>query len=177
MAYRNGTYIAFHADGTNQPGKSDIGYYNLMKAWTAKSDDNFAMINSHEKTAAVRDTSKKATLARRIRERLRNSRNMVLIIGKTTKNDTDWVPYEIAQAIDSNMIPIIAAYTDYDNILNPAKLRTLWPAALAQRIDSQTAHVIHIPFKKELLKDATSKFDRNNYPSGGALGYYSSEDQ
>ncbi len=49
MAYRNGTYVAFHAAGTNQPGKSDIDYYNLLKAWTAKTDDDFTMINSHEK--------------------------------------------------------------------------------------------------------------------------------
>ena len=28
-------------------------------------------------------------------ERLRNSRNMVLIVGETTRFDTDWVPFEI----------------------------------------------------------------------------------
>ena len=117
MAYRNGTYIAFHADGTNQPGKSDIDYYNLMKAWTARTDDDFTMINSHEKTSAVRDTSKRTTLRARLLERLRNSKNMVLIVGVTTKNDTDWVPLEIAQAIDTYQIPIIAAYTDYASIL------------------------------------------------------------
>ncbi|MBP6421946.1 MAG: TIR domain-containing protein [Propionivibrio sp.] len=120
MAYRNGTYIAFHADGTNQPGKSDIDCYNLMKAWTARTDDDFTMINSHEKTSAVRDTSKRSTLGARLLERLRNSKNMVLIIGVTTKNDTDWVPFEITQAIDTYRIPIIAAYTDYTSILDPA---------------------------------------------------------
>ena len=62
MAYRNGTYVAFHAAGTNQPGKSDIDYYNLMKAWEAKTADEFTMINSHDKAAAVRDTSLHATL-------------------------------------------------------------------------------------------------------------------
>lgn len=31
MTYRNGTYIAFHAKGTNIPGgNSDIDYYNLI---------------------------------------------------------------------------------------------------------------------------------------------------
>jgi len=69
MAYRNGTYVAFHANGTNQPGKSDIDYYNLMKAWTAKSDDDFTMINSHEKAYAVRDSSRKETLKASLHER------------------------------------------------------------------------------------------------------------
>lgn len=175
MAYRNGTYVAFHADGTNQPGKSDIDYYNLMKAWSAKSDDDFTMINSHEKTAAVRDSSLKSTLRARLLERLRNSKNMVLVIGKTTKNDTDWVPFEISQAIDSYKIPLIAAYTDYDSICEPAQLGHLWPSALAQRIDNRTAHVIHIPFKKAPLMDAISQFDHNNYPNNGGLGYYGPE--
>ena len=130
MAYRNGTYIAFHADGTNKPGQSDIDYYNLMKAWTAKSDDSFTMINSHDKASAVRDGSKKATLRASLQQRLRNSRNMVLIIGDTTKNDTDWIPFEIEQAVDVYGIPIIAAYTGYDYIMNPSGLGSLWPRAL-----------------------------------------------
>jgi glucan phosphoethanolaminetransferase (alkaline phosphatase superfamily) len=90
MAYRNGTYVAFHADGTNLPGESDIDYYNLMKAWTAKTDDGFTMINSHEKSFAVRDSSLRTTLRNSLLERLRNSKNMVLVIGETTRLDTDW---------------------------------------------------------------------------------------
>ena len=175
MAYRNGTYIAFHAQGTNRPGQSDIDYYNLMKAWSAKTDDDFTMINSHEKASAVRDTSKKNTLRASLLLRLRNSKNMVLIIGKTTKMDTDWVPFEISKAIDNYEIPIIAAYTDYEYILAPSKLRFLWPKALEQRIDNQTAHVIHIPFKKAPISAAIDQFNYNNYPKGKGLGYYSRE--
>ena len=175
MAYRNGTYVAFHADGTNQPGKSDIDYYNLLKAWSARPDDHFTMINSHEKTAAVRDTSKKLTLRARLLERLRNSKNMVLVIGETTKNDTDWVPFEIEQAVDRYKIPIIAAYTDYDVILDPAKLSSLWPKALADRINNKTAAVIHIPFKKSPLRDAIGQFSYKKLPKGGSLGYYGRE--
>lgn len=62
MPYRNGTYVAFHAEGTDVPTDSDMKYYNLLKAWTAKQDDDFSMINSHEKTASVRDSSTRETL-------------------------------------------------------------------------------------------------------------------
>ena len=173
MAYRNGTYIAFHADGTNKPGQSDIDYYNLMKAWSAKTDDDFTMIDSHEKASAVRDTSKKSTLRASLLQRLRNSKNMVLIVGETTKLDNDWVPFEVSKAIDDYEIPIIAAYTDYSSILAPSKLRFLWPKALERRIDNQTAHVIHIPFKKAPILDAINQFTLNKYPKDGGLGYYS----
>jgi len=171
MAYRNGTYVAFHAQGTNLPGKSDMDYYNLMKAWSAKTDDDFTMINSHDKASSVRDSSKKATLRASLQERLRNSKNMVLIIGETTRLDTDWVPFEIEQAIDGYKIPIIAAYTDYQTVMAPAELRKLWPRALADRIDSGRARVIHVPFKKDPIKTAIGQFDVSN-PPNGPLTYY-----
>ena len=172
MAYRNGTYIAFHAQGTNQPGKSDIDYYNLMKAWSAKSDDDFTMINSHEKASAVRDTSKKATLMASLLLRLRNSKNMVLIIGDTTRFDTDWVPFEIEKAVDHYGLPIIATYPDYESIMAPAKLRPLWPTALKDRIDNKAARVIHIPFKKLPIANAIDQFTLANPPKS-PLAYYS----
>lgn len=176
MAYRNGTYVAFHANGTNIPSKSDIDYYNLMKAWTAKTDDDFTMNNSHDKTAAVFDSSKKATLKASLLERLRNSKNMVLIIGETTKLDDDWVPFEIEKAVDAYAIPIIATYTGLSKpIRNPSALKQYWPSALATRINDGTAHVIHIPFKKAVLLDAVSQFSHSKLPNGGGMGVYADD--
>jgi MTH538 TIR-like domain (DUF1863) len=174
MAYRNGTYIAFHAQGTNLPGKSDMDYYNLMRAWSAHPDDDFTIVNSHDKSSAVRDSSKRTTLRASLLERLRNSRNMVLIIGETTKLDTDWVPFEIEQAVDSYEIPIIAAYTDYSPVLEPPKFRPLWPKALADRIDNKTARVIHVPFKKAPIMDAIGQFSQAKLPNS-PLSYYALE--
>ena len=164
MAYRNGTYIAFHAGGTTDQTASDIRYYRLLKAWHENDDVEFRFINSHEKASAVRDTSKKETLRRSLRERLNSSRNMILIIGETPKSDTDWVPFEIAYAINSCKIPIIATYTDYYKITAPALLAHLWPPALANRIRNGTARVIHIPFKQKVIDAAIRQFDLNNQP-------------
>jgi hypothetical protein len=173
MAYRNGTYVAFHANGTNRPGKSDMDYYNLMRAWSAKPDDDFTLVNSHEKASAVRDTSIATTLRRSLHERLKNSKNMVLIIGETTKLDTDWVPFEIEQAVDRYQIPIIATYVVFDKpIRNPNALSQYWPSALSTRINNGTANVIHIPFKKAALLNAIGQFSHNSLPVGGGLGFY-----
>lgn len=171
MAYRNGTYIAFHAQGTNVPIDTDMKYYYLMKAWAAKTDDDFTFVNSHDKTSAVRDTSLKATLRTRLLERLRNSKHLLLLIGDTTYLDTDWVPFEVSKAIDSYKLPVIAVYPGYDYILAPGELRYKWPAALAERIDNGTARVIHIPFKKEPIADAIGQFNLNKLPSTGVSFY------
>lgn len=174
MAYRNGTYVAFHADGTNRPGKSDIDYYNLLRAWSAKPDDDFTLINSHEKASAVRDSSKRETLKKSLLERLRNSKNMVLIIGETTRLDTDWIPFEIEKAVDYYKMPIIAVYTQYTKILKPSELADLWPIALKRRIEKKIVRTIHIPFKKLPIMNAINQFNINNLPKT-ALSHYSKE--
>jgi hypothetical protein len=175
MAYRSGTYVAFHAAGSSDPTASDMKYYNLLRAWTELKDTDFSFVNSHEKAAAVRDSSSRQRLRDVLAERLRNSKNMVLVLGNTTRFDADWVPFEISYAIDSCKIPIIAAYPGYEYILNPPGLAGTWPAALASRIQLGTAHVIHVPFKRSVLTAAIRQFSYNNYPNGNGLGWYSRE--
>ena len=99
---------------------------------------------------------------------------MVLIIGDTTKFDDDWIPFEIQYAVDSCKIPIIAAYPDYEWILEPGDLRSLWPESLETRIDNKSARVIHMPFKKEPLRAAITRFSHNDLPKGG-LSYWKAE--
>lgn len=90
MAYRNGTYVAFHAGGTTDPSASDIKYYNSLRMWAANSSITFNFVDGHEKTGAVRDTSRAATLRRALVTRLRNSKQFLLIVTSRTKLDTDW---------------------------------------------------------------------------------------
>jgi len=175
MAYRSGTYVAFHAAGTTDPTASDIKYYNLMRAWTELEDTEFSFVNSHEKAAAVRDGSSRQRLRSVLSERLRNSKNMVLVLGETTRFDSDWVPFEISYAVDTCAIPIIAAYPGYEYILDPAALARTWPQALTERILSSAAHVIHVPFRRAVVSAAIKQFSHNNYPNGSGLGRYSTE--
>jgi hypothetical protein len=171
VGYRNGTYIAFHAAGLTDPTASDIKYYRMLKAWHEHDDIEFKFINSHDKVGAVRDSSSKATLRRSLIERLNTSKNMVLIVGPTTRFDTDWVPFEIGYAVDVCKIPIIATYTGYDWITQPAQLRALWPQAFASRIDSSKVRAIHIPFKQRAIDDAIRQFNHDNLPTT-PLSYY-----
>ena len=175
MAYRNGTYIAFHAEGSTDPTASDIKYYRMMLAWRAKDGSAFPFFNSHEKVSAVRDTSQAETIKRSLRLRMDNSKNMVLIIGARTRFDTDFVPYEIGYAVDRCGIPIIATYPGQGVIRSPNNLRNLWPSALQSRIDNGKAKVIHIPFNRKAIEDAVEQFDRNKAPAGGGLGYYNDD--
>ena len=171
-AYRTGTYVAFHANGMKEPTESDIKYYNLLKAWHVRTDNDFTLTDSHEKTGIIQGFSGKETIAKHLRARLLRSKNMILILGETTKEDTDWVPMEIKYAIDDCAIPIIAAYPGYNYIMDPGALSHFWPESLAVRIRDGRAHVIHVPFRKEPLIDAVSQFNHSNYPRGQGIGCY-----
>jgi len=171
MADRTGTYVAFHAAGTTDPTESDMKYYRLLQAWDVRSDRDFEFTDSHEKTAAVRDSSKRETLERRLKERLNRSKNMILIVTEETKKDTDWVPFEIRYAVDDCGIPIIAAYPGYGCIVNPAALSVLWPKALAARINNGDARVLHVPFLEKPLATAVEQFTHSNLPKAGRSYY------
>ncbi len=172
MAYRNGTYVAFHARATSDPTASDMKYYNLLRAWHVRDDNDFKFVNSHEK-AGVTDSASKERLRNVLRDRLNNSKNMILILGTTTRFDTDWVPFEIEHAIDKCGLPIIAVYPDCQYIMAPWELSAYWPPELAARIQSGTVRAIHIPFRREPLVDAIG-FDLDNLPQF-PLTYYSRE--
>lgn len=176
MAYRNGTYVTFHAGGTTDPTESDMKYYRLMEAWREHDEIEFTFVNSHDKTAAVRDTSLRQTLMTRLKERLNNSKNMILILSDKTKLDTDWVPFEIGYAIDECKIPVIAAYVGATQPISDPKLfAQQWPDAFRKRVETGLASVIHVPFLKAPIKSAISQFNYDNLPRGGSLGIYSSE--
>jgi len=173
MANRTGTYVAFDGLGQTDPTKSDFRYYSTIQAWDAHKHIDFRFVNSHEKTDAVRDTSKRATLEARIQERLRASKNMLVVLSPQTRKTGSMLTYEIEQAIDVYKMPLIVTYVDHQVILYPRLLSGYWPNALSSRIANGTGSMIHIPFAKDPIMDALPRFTVNGErPRGGVLGFY-----
>lgn len=176
MAYRNGTYIAFDGLGEVDPTKSDFKYYATMQMWNSHNNIDFNITNSHEKASSVRDSSKLSTLKASIQQRLRNSKNIVIILSNQTRKSGSLLSYEIEQAVDNYNLPLIIAYTDCEYINDPNALSSRWPLSLSKRIKNKEAKAIHISFKKDPILDAIGQFVvEQKYPNGGALGYYSND--
>ena len=125
MAYRNGTYIAFDGNDTTDPTRSDMKYYGLLQAWNKDRNNTLSFSDSHKKTYQVRDSSTIKTLQNRLLERMRSSKNMLIIISKDTSWDRGMLNFEIEKAVDYYEIPLIVAYVGYEYILAPAKLSRL----------------------------------------------------
>jgi len=172
MANRTGTYIAFDGLGKTNPTESDFKYYATMQAWSVGKNIDFTFVNSHDKTAAVRDASLRSTLESRIRERLAASKNCIIVLSDDTRKTGSMLSYEIEKAIDLYEIPLICVYVGYDKISAPKELSKRWPDALTTRINNGTAKAIHVAFKKEILLTAISQFSVNaGSPSGSLVTY------
>lgn len=175
MANRTGTYFAFDGLGETDPTKSDFAYYATVQGWSAAAHIEFKFVNSHDKASAVRDSSKLETLQASIRERLAASKNMVVILSTKTRKSGSLLSWEIERAVDYYKLPLILAYTGCEVLLNPEAYSARWPNTLAARIRDGSAEAIHIPFKKDAMKDAIGRFTLNGEKIGGSLVRYSDD--
>ena len=173
MAYRNGNYSAFYVDEPFSEGNlganatKDFLYYNLLRAWKA-SDSSFPFVDSHDKNYNVRDGSDwEGTLKPRIRERVRNSKNLVLFLSSITKNSRA-LREEVDYGINSMGLPVIVVYPDFseksDIIICESKevrkkIKDLWGKLPKFRDSMENVPTLHVPNKKHLIRRALEDDD------------------
>lgn len=174
MSSRLGTYVAYHADSGLDPLETERKYHDLLRAWRVREEQDFSFIHVAEKVQGMLTSAARVATEATLKERMQNAQNMLLIVGAGTKHDLEWIPFEIAYAVEHCRIPIIAAYLTSKPVLDPKKLQGHWPIALADRIRNQSARVIHVPFLRQPVSDALSQFSLERLPSG-TMSVYGAE--
>ena len=135
MAYRNKTYICFDGD-------EDINYYRLMTAWKANDKIDFNFHDAHDLRNS-RDSSCEATIKRSLRERLKNSKLFLVLVGEKTKNLYKFVRWEMDVALELE-IPIIVVNLNGKREID----NTLCPPILRNEL------AIHVYFNKTIIQHA-----------------------
>lgn len=125
---------------------SDIATYRLMTAWKANKKIDFDFHNAHELNN-LRSTASETTIKRKLRERLNNTKQAVLLVGNHTKNLYKFVRWEIEVAIELD-IPIVAV-----NLCNSNSDTNNTPPILKDR-----AYFVSIPFEVKKIKYALDNF-------------------
>ncbi|PHA26087.1 hypothetical protein COI69_30085 [Bacillus cereus] len=173
MAYRNGNYTAFYVSepfnesNLGAAATRDFVSYSLLRAWKA-ADSNFPFNDSHNKNYNVRDGSDwEKTLKPRLRDRINNSKNIILFLSSVTKNSKA-LREEIEYGIGTKGLPVIIIYPEYQDksdITNcktntiKDEIKNLWDKLPALRDSMQNVPTIHLPYKKELIKKALNDTD------------------
>jgi hypothetical protein len=166
MSARNGNYTAFyvaepfHQSALGANATKDFQYYNTLRMWKG-ADSSFPFVDSHQKTYSVRDGSDwEYTLKPRLRERLRSSKNIILILSSITTNSRA-LREEIDYGINDQGLPVIVIYPEYatkEDLLNNKLLRQavkdLWGRLPIFRVSMSKVPTLHVPMNKELIKTA-----------------------
>lgn len=139
MGYRNKTYVIF--DGDN-----DIWAYAYMKGWNQNEHTEFDFYDAHDLKPLTQRASDETVYAR-LRERMADTKQAVVLIGDNTKNLFKFVRWELELTLKKD-IPLIAVnlnnkrQCDYDRC--PAIIRD--------------EYVVHISFRAKMLQYALDQF-------------------
>lgn len=161
MAYRNANYSAFYvaepfsSSELSAFATPDFCYYMMLKSWKAQ-DGSFPFINAHDKTYNVRDGSNwELTLKPRLRERLRDSKNIILFLSSNTKASRA-LSEELEYGMSQLGLPVIVVYPDFAPITSTGRFDTrvyrLWDNLPAFKRNMNSVPTVHIPMEKEALR-------------------------
>ncbi|NCD35082.1 MAG: hypothetical protein EOL87_16905 [Spartobacteria bacterium] len=173
MTYRNGNYSAFYVkepfseSNLGAHAAKDFVYYNLLRAWKG-ADSSFPFIDSHDKNYNVRDGSDwEKTLKPRIRDRISQSKNIVLFLSSVTISSRA-IREEIEYGINTQGLPIIVVYpekSEKSDIINCSSktikqsIKNLWDNLPMFRDSMSEVPTLHIPNSKALIKKALQDND------------------
>ena len=156
MAYRNKTYVAFDAD-------TDIRYYYLMRAWKQSDNTAYNFFDAHG-IRPSREWSSEQTIKRNLRERLKNSKIFICLIGENTRYLHKFVRWEIETAIDLGIPRIgcnLNGYRRVDNERCPPLLRDTLG--------------LHVSYGSKIMQFALEDWEVDHWQKlreGNAGGYY-----
>lgn len=184
MAYRNGNYVAFYVSepfsesNLGADATKDFASYNMLRVWKG-SDSSFPFIDSHNKNYNVRDGSDwEKTLKPRLHDRINKSKNIILFLSSVTKNSKA-LREEIDYGINTKGLPVIVVYPEYNkksDIVNSKgikqEIKNLWDKLPKFRDSMQNVPTIHIPYKKNFIKQALEDNDFMVSTKGEAKVYF-----
>jgi hypothetical protein len=133
-------YVAFDGD-------KDMWAYGFMKGWKTNNKVDFDFKDAHELDSMTSRAQNEAYVKSVLRERMKASSALVVIVGENTKNLHKYVRWEIELALELGL-PIIVSNLNNTNGMDAE----LCPAIL------RSACAIHVPFKKDAIKFALEQW-------------------
>lgn len=170
MANRIYNYAAFYVKepfketNLNANIARDFVFYNTLRMWKG-ADRSFPFLDAHGTTYQVRDGSTWNTLKYRLRERLDNSKNIILFLSRVTMQ-SDALEEEIRYGMCYLGLPVIVIYPDYSYNFSVADghgqmqcIKNLWDRLPIFRDNMSIVPTAHIPMNKEYIVKALNDSD------------------
>lgn len=157
MGFKDKTYIIFDGD-------KDKWAYARMKGWKALEHIDFDFENAHDEYTLTNRASDEDYIKAKLRKRFSNARQVIVLIGESTKNLYRYVRWELEVA-QSMGLPIISVNLNGDREQN----NTTCPPII------RDTYTVHIPYRMKIIKYALDNFpdefkkQKNNTSIGGRI--------
>jgi hypothetical protein len=126
-------------------------YYNILRAWKEHQHIDFTFANAHDLTN-IR-VFEEENIKRHLRVRMNNTKQLIVLIGESTRHLYKFVRYEIELALEKD-IPVIAVNLNKKN----GMCSVCCPPILKNK-----SVVVHVPFVKECILHAMNYWIGDNY--------------
>jgi hypothetical protein len=136
MSYRDPTYVIFDGD-------ADKWAYAYMKGWKENDRIDFDFHDAHDLDTMSSRAQGEAYVKSKLKERLKRSSIVVVLIGKNTKNLFRFVRWELDLALEFGL-PIVAVNLNKKNRMDSE----LCPAII------RDVCAVHVPFRMDAIKRA-----------------------
>ncbi|MBG0802207.1 TIR domain-containing protein [Methylocystis sp. H4A] len=133
-------YVAFDGD-------KDKWAYAYMKGWKTNERIDFDFEDAHDLDSMTGRAQDEYYVKSVLKERMKKSDALVVIVGESTKYLHKFVRWEIELALELGL-PIVVANLNNKTQMDPDRCPTILREACA----------IHVPFKKDAIKYALENF-------------------
>ena len=142
MSYRNKTYVIF--DGDN-----DMWAYAYMIGWKNSEHMDFDFYDAHDFNTITNLSSEENT-KRKLRERLGNTKQAIVVVGESTKNLYRFVRWEIDICLEKG-IPTVVTNLNNKRMIDEQRC----PPILKGK------STLHVSFKAKIIKYSLDNFCGN----------------
>jgi len=162
MNIRTKTYIAFDGD-------SDLMSYRTVQSWSANQAISFNLNDAHGINTA-RDDSLSQSIINQLRERLDNTKILILLVGDKTKyNKKGILKYELQYAL-RNKLPIQLSFIGFET--NHSNTSELWNKYLQPKIptvltEASEIYALVSPFTRASVEYAIKTYSHLRLPNKG----------
>ena len=153
MGYKNKTYVIFDGD-------EDMTPYAFMKGWKKNEHVDFDFYDAHD-VNEIRNGTQEVTVKRKLKERIGDTKQAIVLIGEKTKNLFRYVRWEIETMLELG-IPIVAVNLNQKRRMDPI----LCPPIL------KGTCTVHVAFRAKIIKHALGNFCDNFANYRGKIDLY-----
>jgi hypothetical protein len=129
-------------------GDNDKWAYGYLNGWKANKNIDFDYQNAHDLDSMTGRAQSEEYVKSKLRERMKKSSAVIVLIGEKTKNLYKYVRWELELALELGL-PIIAANLNKKN----GQDAELCPAIIRNK-----ASVVHVPYTLKAIKHAMNNF-------------------